>query len=138
MQPGGSRPPFYCIHGADGHVLKFHLLAKHLGSDQPFYGLQARGVNGAAMPRTSIEAMVAAYYDEIRAVQPDGPYYLGGYSLGGLIALELRGKSFGGAGAWDYWRCWTPRIRKANRPSDRCAASGGNFLRPGGECGGTR
>jgi amino acid adenylation domain-containing protein len=83
MQPAGSRPPFFCVHGADGHVLKFHMLAKLLGPDQPFYGLQGRGIDGTVLPRTSIQAMATAYLREIRALQPDGPYFLGGYSLGG-------------------------------------------------------
>lgn len=85
----GSKPPFFCVHGAGGNVLRFYDLARHLGSDQPVYGLQARGLAGNALPRTRVEDMAADYIQEIRKVQPEGPYFLGGYSFGGIIAFEM-------------------------------------------------
>jgi thioesterase domain-containing protein/acyl carrier protein len=88
IQPSGSRPPFFCFHGAGGNVLIYRKLAQSLGSDQPFYGLQAQGLDGQSPPLKTIEEMAALYVKEIRGVQPRGPYFLGGYCLGGTIAYE--------------------------------------------------
>jgi acyl transferase domain-containing protein/thioesterase domain-containing protein len=87
IQPGNGRAPFFCVHGAGGNVLNFRALAQHLGSAQPFYGLQARGVGGEE-PLPTIEAMAEAYLEEIRIAEPHGPYLLGGYSGGGVVAYE--------------------------------------------------
>jgi thioesterase domain-containing protein/acyl carrier protein len=88
IQPWGSRPPFFCVHAVGGNVLEYHDLAKHLGTDQPFYGLQSRGLIGDS-PDTRIEDMAAHYLDELRKLQHAGPYFLGGRSLGGIIAYEM-------------------------------------------------
>jgi surfactin family lipopeptide synthetase A len=85
----GSKPPFFCVHGAGGNVLRFYDLARYLGSDQPVYGLQARGLSGNDLPRTRVEDMAADYIEEMRSVQPEGPYFLGGYSFGGIVAFEM-------------------------------------------------
>jgi thioesterase domain-containing protein len=87
--PGTERRPFFCIHPAGGDVLCFFPLARHIGSDQPFYGLQARGLEDAGEPFATIEEMAAHYAGEIRGVQPSGPYRIGGWSFGGLAAFEL-------------------------------------------------
>jgi phthiocerol/phenolphthiocerol synthesis type-I polyketide synthase E len=89
IQPDGSRPPFFCMHGAGGNILVYRDLARRLGSDQPFYGLQAPGLDGSRPPLTSIEDMAALYAKEIRKVQPHGPYFLGGYCMGGTVAFEV-------------------------------------------------
>ncbi len=89
IQPKGSRPPFFCMHGAGGNVLIYRELSNHLGEDQPFYGLQSQGLDGNSEPLTRIEDMATAYVREMRRVQPKGPYYLGGYCLGGTIAYEV-------------------------------------------------
>jgi phthiocerol/phenolphthiocerol synthesis type-I polyketide synthase E len=89
IQPSGSRPPFFCIHGAGGNVLIYRDLSRHLGSDQPFYGLQSQGLDGTSPPLTTIEEMAALYVAEIRKVSPHGPYYLGGYCMGGTVAFEV-------------------------------------------------
>jgi thioesterase domain-containing protein/acyl carrier protein len=81
--------PFFCVHGSGGNVLNFRDLAQAMGRSQPFYGLQSRGIDGVSRPHTSIEEMAAAYLAEIREVQPIGPYLLGGYSGGGLVAFEM-------------------------------------------------
>ena len=88
IQPHGSRPPFFCFHGAGGNVLIYRDLSRHLGSDQPFYGLQSQGLDGSLPPLTTVEDMAALYLKEIRRVQPHGPYFLGGYCGGGTIAYE--------------------------------------------------
>lgn len=89
IQPKGSRPPFFCMHGAGGNVLIYRELSQHLGEDQPFYGLQSQGLDGSCEPQTRIEDMAAIYMREICRIQPRGPYYLGGYCLGGTIAYEV-------------------------------------------------
>jgi amino acid adenylation domain-containing protein len=89
IQPLGSRPPLFWVHGAGGTVFSFLDLARHLGSDQPFYGLQAPGLEEGPEAPASLEILAALYLDEIRNIQPDGPYYLGGWSLGGVIAFEM-------------------------------------------------
>jgi thioesterase domain-containing protein len=89
VQPEGSNPPFFCVHGATGDVLWFRELAKYLGPEQPFYGLQSAGLDGLTEPLDSVEAMAAHYLREIRTVQPEGPYYLGGYCFGGQIIYEM-------------------------------------------------
>jgi amino acid adenylation domain-containing protein len=89
IQTGNAKTPFFCVHPASGLVSSYALLAKYLGPDQPFYGLRARGVDGEAEPHTQIEMMAAEYIAAIRVVQPKGPYLLGGWSLGGVIAHEM-------------------------------------------------
>ncbi|MGH9395914.1 MAG: thioesterase domain-containing protein [Terriglobia bacterium] len=89
IQPAGSRLPFFCMHGAGGNVLIYRDLARHLGPDQPFYGLQSQGLDGSCPPLTTVEEMAAVYVKEIRSVQPHGPYFLGGYCGGGTIAFEV-------------------------------------------------
>lgn len=89
LQPQGSRPPFFCVHGVGGNVVGFRDLVRHLGSDQPFYALQPQGLDGKQECLTSIPLMAERYIQEIRRVQPEGPYRIGGYSFGGLVAYEM-------------------------------------------------
>ena len=89
IQPGYSKRPFFCVHPVGGNVLCYADLARHLGPDQPFYGLQALGLNGENAPLTHIEEMAAHYVEVLRAKQPEGPYQIGGWSLGGVIAFEM-------------------------------------------------
>ena len=89
IQPLGSRPPFFCVHAVGGNVLEYYDLARHLGPDQPFYGLQSRGVNEHEAPHERIDEMAAHYIKELRQLQSHGPYFIGGRSLGGIIAYEI-------------------------------------------------
>lgn len=89
IQPKGDKPPFFCVHGFGGGVLGYLELANALGSDQPFYGLRARGLEGNDKPHEEVEKMAAYYVKAMRSVQPHGPYYLGGYCEGGVIAFEM-------------------------------------------------
>ncbi|NEO18051.1 alpha/beta fold hydrolase [Moorena sp. SIO4A5] len=89
IQPNGSKPPLFCIHGAGGNILSFRDLARYLGSEQPFYGLQSLGLDGKQTPLTTVEDMARCYLKEIRTIQPKGPYFLSGYCFGGKIALEI-------------------------------------------------
>jgi thioesterase domain-containing protein len=89
IKPEGHNHPLFLIHGAEGNVLLYRALASHLGPDQPVYGLQAAGLDGSPLGNTDFEAVAQRYIEEIRTVQPHGPYRLGGYCLGGSIALEM-------------------------------------------------
>jgi amino acid adenylation domain-containing protein len=89
IQPGGNRRPLFLIHPAGGHVFPYVHLAHHLGSDQPCYGLQARGLEEGQEPHKQIEEMAAYYINAMRTVQADGPYLLGGWSMGGMVAYEM-------------------------------------------------
>jgi amino acid adenylation domain-containing protein len=89
IQPGGNKRPLFLVHPAGGHVFPFIGLAQCLGPDQPCYGLQARGVEEGQDAHTRIEDMAACYIEAIRSVQPEGPYLLGGWSMGGEIAFEM-------------------------------------------------
>lgn len=89
VQPNGSKPAFFCVHAHGGNVLNFIDLARRLGPDQPFFGLQAQGLNDNQPRHTSVEQMAAHYVKEIREVQPAGPYLLGGYCFGGKVAFEM-------------------------------------------------
>ena len=72
-----------------GNVFCYTELARQLGPEQPVYGLQAQGLDGLSAPLSSVEEMAALYVEAIRSVQPSGPYLLGGWSLGGVIAYEM-------------------------------------------------
>jgi amino acid adenylation domain-containing protein len=89
IKPSGSKPPFFCLHGGLGGTLYLGPLASHLGSDQPFYAIESEGLDGAAMRYRTLEEMASYYISEIRRIQPHGPYFLGGYCLGGIIAFEM-------------------------------------------------
>ncbi|AVH67903.1 amino acid adenylation domain-containing protein [Nostoc sp. 'Peltigera membranacea cyanobiont' N6] len=89
IQANGSKPPFFCIHGLGGEVLCFRELALYLGSDRPFYGLQPQGLDEKHPFHRRVEDMAAHYIQEIQTLQPNGPYFLGGYSFGGVVAFEM-------------------------------------------------
>jgi amino acid adenylation domain-containing protein len=89
IQPHGSKLPFFCVHEFFGDIFCYVNLARHLGRDRPFYALQARGLNGTGEAFDNIEAMATYYIDEIRTVQPEGPYALGGLCFGGTVAFEM-------------------------------------------------
>jgi amino acid adenylation domain-containing protein len=89
IQPGGTKRPLFLVHPAGGHVFPYIHLARFLGPDQPFYGLQARGLEDGQDPHTRIEDMAAWYIQALQTVQPTGPYLLGGWSMGGVVAFEM-------------------------------------------------
>jgi FkbH-like protein len=88
LRETGSRPPLFCVPGGGGNVLSFRSLALNLPEDQPFWALQAPGLDGSATVDKA-EDVASLYLEEIRTVQPSGPYYLGGGSYGGIIAYEM-------------------------------------------------
>jgi thioesterase domain-containing protein len=85
----GTKPPFFCVHPSGGNVLCYLQLSRHLGEDQPFYGLECRGHSGHSEPLTSAKEMAGEYVAALRSVQPSGPYSLGGWSIGGVLAFEM-------------------------------------------------
>ncbi len=89
IQPHGSRLPFFCVHGMGGGVIDYTGLARHLGPDQPFFGVQDLAVSGSGQSPAGVEAMAARYIAEIQTHQPEGPYFLGGYCFGGTVAFEM-------------------------------------------------
>jgi len=89
IQSGGSKRPFFCVPGGGGNVIYFYHLARYLGLDQPFYGLQAMGLDGESQPNTRVEDIAACYIKALLGVQPQGPYFLGGHSGGGWVAFEM-------------------------------------------------
>jgi thioesterase domain-containing protein/acyl carrier protein len=89
LRTDGVGTPLFCVHGMGGHVASFLPLAKGLSPARPVYGLQAQGLAANQSPHNRIEAMADFYLREIRQVQPRGPYLLAGWSMGGLIALEV-------------------------------------------------
>ncbi|MCR8549104.1 SDR family NAD(P)-dependent oxidoreductase [Salipiger sp. P9] len=86
---GGPRTPFFLVAGMFGNVLNLRHLAHLLGADRPFYGLQAKGLYGGEDPHQSIQDAARDYIAEMRQVQPEGPYMVGGFSGGGITAFEI-------------------------------------------------
>ncbi len=95
LQPLGTKPPFFFVHGLGGSVLRFRDLARHMAPDQPFYGIQAQGLDGTQSCLRSVEEMADLYLSHLRIAQSEGPYYLGGYSYGGYVAMEMARRLLG-------------------------------------------
>ena len=91
MHPGKDpdQTPLFICAGMFGNILNLRQLGQLIGNERPVYGLQARGLYGEQDPHETFEDMARDYIAEIRAVQPEGPYLLAGFSGGGLIALEM-------------------------------------------------
>ncbi|RMG97448.1 MAG: non-ribosomal peptide synthetase [Chloroflexi bacterium] len=90
IQPAGTHPPLFCVHGGMGHVLHYRDFARNLGADYPFYALQPKYLpDGVRSAHSQVTEMAAHYIKEIRTVQTEGPYYLAGFCFGGVIALEM-------------------------------------------------
>lgn len=89
IKPAGSRLPLFMVHPPGGIVVCYRELAKLLGDQYPLYGIRSHGLHGHETLPESLVAMAAEYVSALRTVQPNGPYTLGGWSLGGLIAYEM-------------------------------------------------
>jgi amino acid adenylation domain-containing protein len=89
IQSKGTQTPLFCVHSLGGDILEYYRLVRYLGDDQPIYGLQIRLLDGTPTPYSSVEEMATAYVQEVRSLQPNGPYCLAGYSFGGLVAYEM-------------------------------------------------
>ncbi len=84
----GEKTPIFVVHGAGGNVLFLWTLARALAGTRPVYGFQASGVDGRDMPDPSIEVMAERYVAELTSAH-EGPYIIGGYSGGGIVAFEM-------------------------------------------------
>jgi thioesterase domain-containing protein len=89
IQGAGTKRPFFCVHPSGGTVLCYEPLARELGPEQPFYGLEARLPGPAEALQATVEDMAKRYLHALREVQPEGPYQLGGWSFGGLVAFAM-------------------------------------------------
>jgi amino acid adenylation domain-containing protein len=89
LQPLGSRPPLFLVHTTPGDVLAYGALIYHLGLEQPCYGFQSLGFGRKEESQTRIDEMAAFYIKQLRTVQPHGPYFLGGWCYGGIVAVEM-------------------------------------------------
>jgi oxalate---CoA ligase len=85
IQPRGSKPPFFLVHGDESNII----LRRYIEADQPLYALMHQAEDGSPARFTSVETIATHYLNEIRAVQPTGNYFLGGYSFGGTVAFEM-------------------------------------------------
>jgi thioesterase domain-containing protein len=117
----GSRTPFFCVHAIGGAVFSYVELAQSLGLEQPFYALQARGLDGRGEPIADLEEMAAEYVRAIRAVQPDGPYRLGGWSFGGAVAFEMARQLRAEGARVDFLALldsWSPQLSDATEVTE--------------------
>jgi len=89
IQEQGDASPLFLLPGIGGSLVDYYPLAKQLGGDRPVFGLQPHGIDGVAEPLDDVIAIAECYWEQIRQVQPRGPYYLAGYSFGGVLAYEL-------------------------------------------------
>jgi amino acid adenylation domain-containing protein len=89
IQPYGNRPPLFCVHPSGGMVQCYMGLSRLLGAEQPLYGLQSRGLEANQPALRSVEEMAGSYIQDMRTIQPHGPYYLAGWSFGGIVAYEM-------------------------------------------------
>ncbi len=90
IQEEGHKPPFFCIHGGDGGVIFYRDLARHLQRDRPLLAVESPALSGEGEIKVeSVEDMAVRYLQLLRRCQETGPYFLGGYSFGGLVAYEM-------------------------------------------------
>ncbi|MEU7004860.1 thioesterase domain-containing protein, partial [Nonomuraea sp. NPDC046570] len=89
LRTTGDRPPLFLVHALGGQVFRYRPLAQRLGADQPVYAIPAHGLTAGDEVQTSLEEMAETYAGYIRAVRPAGPYFVGGFCIGGNIALEV-------------------------------------------------
>jgi thioesterase domain-containing protein len=89
LSPAGRKPPLFLVHAAGGSVAPYVPLAPLLADDQPVYALEDPGLHGAATEGRGLPELALTYLAAVREVQPDGPLRVGGWSVGGAVALEM-------------------------------------------------
>jgi amino acid adenylation domain-containing protein len=89
LRAGGIRPPFFFVHPAGGLCWCYMPFARFVPEEYPLYGLQDRGLDGTTALASSVRELAAGYIEQIRTVQPDGPYHVVGWSSGGIVAHEM-------------------------------------------------
>ncbi|WP_431272118.1 thioesterase domain-containing protein [Dankookia sp. P2] len=139
LQPHGEKSPFFCVHSIGGHVMNLRNLASHMPKDRPFLGLRWIRADGTD---DSIERIAARYVDAMLDRQPAGPFYLGGYSMGAVIAYEMA-EAIGRARPYDrpaggdrhtlaqlardLAQCASDRLRLGGQPAPLRPARGGSL-----------
>ncbi|HEX4294895.1 MAG TPA: alpha/beta fold hydrolase [Rhizomicrobium sp.] len=89
LRKGAEERPFFIVHGVGGTVIELAALGREIDAGRAVYAIQARGIDGSAKPLETMEGMAALYVEEIRRKQPQGPWAIGGYSFGGVVAMEM-------------------------------------------------
>ncbi|MEU6781870.1 alpha/beta fold hydrolase [Nonomuraea angiospora] len=89
LSPGGTKPPLFLVHAAGGSVAPYAALAALLGDDRPVHALEDPGLHGGTIGERRLPGLAATYLAAVREVQPDGPLHVGGWSVGGAVALEM-------------------------------------------------
>ena len=89
LKAGTAGAPIFLAHGLAGTAMDFYQLVKYVQTQRPIYGMQAKGTDGVEEPFESVEDLAQYHLDAIKEIQPHGPYFLVGYSLGGLVTLEM-------------------------------------------------
>jgi len=89
LQPHGEHTPVFAVGGHNGDVFCYRVFARHLGDDQPLYGLEPPGLDGQSEPLTRVEDLAAYFAAQIRAFRPEGPCVIAGFCTGGTIAFEV-------------------------------------------------
>ncbi|WP_339925754.1 amino acid adenylation domain-containing protein [uncultured Cyclobacterium sp.] len=89
IKKSGTKPPLYIVHGGGLNIMPFYAVAREMDREQPVFGIQAKGLDGVEQPLHTVEAIASQYLEEVLQQNPQGPYFLAGYSLGGIIAYEM-------------------------------------------------
>ncbi|MCP3061461.1 alpha/beta fold hydrolase, partial [Myxococcus sp. K38C18041901] len=89
LQSEGTGTPVFLVHAVGGAVGPYRLLSRWMGTDRPVYAFQSPGLDGIEPPLEHMDALVRRYVAAMRTVQPEGPYVLGGWSMGGVVAFEM-------------------------------------------------
>ncbi|MEM9776587.1 MAG: thioesterase domain-containing protein, partial [Chloroflexota bacterium] len=92
IHPEGNKTPFFFLHDGAGYIYQYEPIAAAIGQDRPVYGIIPENWNGEKREPRPLQVLVDQYIQVIQAVQPDGPYHLGGFSLGGILAYEVAAK----------------------------------------------
>ncbi|HLW71078.1 MAG TPA: amino acid adenylation domain-containing protein [Candidatus Binataceae bacterium] len=123
IRPAGSKPPLYLFPDINGSVIGFDMLVRSLPEELPVYGVESTWLHSEAAPPLRLEEIAARHVEDIRSIQPHGPFYLLGYSFGGLVAFEAAqqlveaGETVGMLGMLDTWQ--TERIRQLDAVHSR-------------------
>src|SRR6185503_6303507 len=89
LRSSGTKRPFFCVHPIGGGALCYEPLVRALDPERPFFGIQAPMLEDSEARPSSVEEMAARYVDAVQRAQPKGPYLIGGWSFGGVIAIEM-------------------------------------------------
>jgi thioesterase domain-containing protein len=89
LKAGSEDPPVFIAHGLGGSVMDFYQVVKHIQTPHAIHGMQAKGIDGIDEPLERIEDMARYSLEAVKEIQPHGPYLLIGFSLGGLVTLEM-------------------------------------------------